>query len=135
VPVIVGGHGRRRTPALAARYADEFNVPFGSLEDTRRQYALVAEACEREGRDASGRAPLALSVAQTIVCGRTEAEIHRRADAVGRSAGLTGTPEQVAERLHAFREAGAQRAFLQFLDMKDLDHIELVAAEVAPLLA
>src|SRR5947199_4930860 len=49
-PVIIGGHGAKRTPALAAKYADEFNVPFGSLEATRQMYERVAAACEAAGR-------------------------------------------------------------------------------------
>jgi F420-dependent oxidoreductase-like protein len=138
-PVIIGGHGPRRTPGLAARYADEFNVPFGSLEATRAGYERVAEACASLGRD--GRAPIVFSFAQTIVCGRTEAEVKHRATAIGRDAasmgqgGIAGTPEQVAAQLRAFGEAGAQRAYLQILDLGDLDHLDLIAQEVAPLLA
>src|SRR6478609_8165577 len=50
-PVLIGGHGARRTPALAARYADEFNMPFSSLDDTRTQFGRVRAACEDQGRD------------------------------------------------------------------------------------
>jgi F420-dependent oxidoreductase-like protein len=131
-PVIVGGAGPRRTPTLAARYADEFNMPFSPLEETGRQYARVAEACEREGRDASGRAPLVLSAAQTVVCGRTEAEARTRAEKIGQQPPLYGTPDQVVEQIGRFAELGATRMFLQVLDMDDLDHLDLIAAEVAP---
>ena len=137
--VIVGGRGPRRTPALAARFADEFNVPFASLEDTRRGYEQVAAACAQEGRD--GRAPLVLSAAQTVCCGRDDAEVRRRAEAAGypvdrlRAIGLCGTPDEVVDRIGQFAEAGAQRLHLQFLDLSDLDHVDLIAAEVAPQLA
>ncbi|HKS98985.1 MAG TPA: LLM class F420-dependent oxidoreductase, partial [Rugosimonospora sp.] len=47
-PVIVGGAGPKRTPALAARYADEFNVPFRPLAETARMYRRVADACAQE---------------------------------------------------------------------------------------
>jgi F420-dependent oxidoreductase-like protein len=140
-PVIVGGRGKKRTPHLAATYADEFNVAFVSLEATKEQFARVAEACETIGRDAGGRAPLVFSVAHTIICGETEADAKKRFERHTQGAfdpgdgGIVGTPEQVAERLRAFRDIGARRAFLQVLDMTDLEHVDLIAAEVLPLTA
>ncbi|MEV0127046.1 LLM class F420-dependent oxidoreductase [Dactylosporangium sp. NPDC050688] len=139
-PVIIGGKGPKRTPRLAARFADEFNVPFSSLADTTASYDRVVAAIEAEGRD--GRAPIVFSFAQTIVCGANDAEVRRRAEAAGldpngpSAAGgqLYGTPAQVAEQLSDFVKAGASRAFLQVLDLRDLEHLELIAAEVAPLL-
>ncbi|GAB3872446.1 LLM class F420-dependent oxidoreductase [Dactylosporangium cerinum] len=139
-PIIIGGKGLKRTPRLAARFADEFNVPFSSLAETTTSYDRVVAAIEAEGRD--GRAPIVFSFAQTIVCGATDAEVRRRAEAVGldpngppASGGqLYGTPARVAEQLADFVKAGASRAFLQVLDIRDLDQLELIAAEVAPLL-
>ncbi|MFF5226714.1 LLM class F420-dependent oxidoreductase [Dactylosporangium sp. NPDC000521] len=139
-PIIVGGKGLKRTPRLAARFADEFNVPFSSLAETTASYDRVVAAIEAEGRD--GRAPIVFSFAQTIVCGATEAEVRRRAEAVGldpkgptASGGqLYGTPSRVAEQLADFVKAGASRAFLQVLDLHDLEHLDLLATEVAPLL-
>ena len=131
-PVIVGGRGAERTPRLAATYADEFNLPFTSLADTGTQFGRVREAAATTGRD------LALSVAQVLCCGRDEAEVARRAAAIGRSVedlranGVAGTPAEVVDRLGAFGELGATRAYLQVLDLADLDHVELVAAEVLP---
>ncbi len=131
-PVIVGGGGARRTPRLAATYADEFNLPFASLADTGTQFGRVREAAAATGRD------LVLSVAQVLCCGRDEAELARRAAAVGRSVddlranAVAGTPAEVVDRLGAFGELGATRAYLQVLDLADLDHVELVAAEVLP---
>ncbi|MGI5178249.1 LLM class F420-dependent oxidoreductase [Dactylosporangium sp. CA-152071] len=139
-PIIVGGKGLKRTPLLAARFADEFNVPFSSLAETTASYDRVVAAIEAEGRD--GRAPIVFSFAQTIVCGATEAEVRRRAEASGLdpkgppvSGGqLYGTPARVAEQLADFMKAGASRAFLQVLDLYDLEHLDLLATEVAPLL-
>jgi F420-dependent oxidoreductase-like protein len=138
-PVIIGGLGPRRTPALAARYATEFNVAFAPVTRTADQFTTVRAACERlrEPR----RAPMVFSVAQNVVCGRTDAEIRRRVEATGRDLetakerGVVGTPDEVAEQLAAYREVGAERAFLQVLDLSDLDHLDLLAAEVAPRLA
>jgi alkanesulfonate monooxygenase SsuD/methylene tetrahydromethanopterin reductase-like flavin-dependent oxidoreductase (luciferase family) len=134
-PVIIGGKGPKRTPALAARFADEFNVPFGSLDVVRQMYERVAEACEEAGRDAAGRAPLVLSAAQTVACGRTESEARKRAEAIGSQPPIFGTPDQVVEQLGQFAELGATRFFLQVLDLADLDHLDVIASEVLPQLA
>jgi alkanesulfonate monooxygenase len=126
-PVIIGGAGPTRTPRLAARYAAEYNVPFASLVDTKRCFDRVRAVADR---------PLVLSVAQTVVCGRSGTELARRRDAAGRGfgAGISGTPEQVAEQLSRFGKAGAERVFAQILDLGDLDHLDLIASEVKPLL-
>jgi F420-dependent oxidoreductase-like protein len=130
-PVIVGGAGPKRTPRLAARYADEFNAPFRPLEQTRELYERVAQACAEAGRTA----PLALSAAQTVACGRTEGEARKRAEAAGGQAPLYGTPAQVADQIGRFAEAGATRMFLQIIDLSDLDHLDVIASEVAPQVA
>lgn len=137
-PVIVGGVGGRRTPRLAARYADECNVAFVPVSAAALQYQRVREACERAGRDP---ATLRLSVAHTVCCGRDEAELARRAASIDREPGelressFAGTPEEVAERLRAYADLGAERAYLQVLDLDDLDHVALLAKEVMPLVA
>lgn len=135
IPVIVGGVGPRRTPALAARFADEFNVPFCDEGTTAAANAHVDEACRAAGRDPDG---LRRSVAQVVCCGRDEAEVARRAAAIGREVdelranGCAGTPAEVVDRLGRYAELGITRAYLQVLDLSDLDHLDLVAAEVLP---
>jgi alkanesulfonate monooxygenase SsuD/methylene tetrahydromethanopterin reductase-like flavin-dependent oxidoreductase (luciferase family) len=133
--VITGGHGAKRTPALAAQYADEFNVPFSTVDATRQMYERVVQACQAAGRDAAGRAPLVLSAAQTIACGRTDAEAQKRAEALSRTPPLFGTPNQVVDQIGQFVELGTSRIFLQILDLSDLDHLDVIASEVAPQLA
>jgi alkanesulfonate monooxygenase SsuD/methylene tetrahydromethanopterin reductase-like flavin-dependent oxidoreductase (luciferase family) len=134
LPVIVGGAGRKRTPALAARYAAEFNVPFRPSAEARDLYGLVREACAAAGRSE----PMAFSAAQTVCCGKDESEYRRRAEAISRdpdqlrARGVAGTVAEVVDAIGAYRAAGATRMYLQTLDMDDLDHIELIAAEVAP---
>lgn len=134
-PILVGGGGPSRTPRLAARHADEFNIPFASLSRTSEQFANVRQACTEAGRDPAG---LIYSAAQVVCCGRDEVEVKRRADAIGRDPGelrengLAGTPGEVAETIGTFAEAGTQRIYLQVLDLADLDHLELIAQEVVP---
>ncbi len=134
-PVLVGGHGPRRTPQLAARFADEFNVAFSSVSDSAAGFARVREACEAAGRYPSS---MTYSVAQTVTCGKDEAEFRRRAAATGREPdearehGLGGTPGEVAAKIAEFAAIGADRVYLQVLDLSDLDHLELIASDVMP---
>ena len=78
------------------------------------------------------------SAALVLCCGKDEAEVERRAAAIGRDVdelrknGAAGTPGEVAETLQKWQEAGAERMYLQMLDLSDLDHLSLIAAEVAP---
>ena len=135
IPLIVGGKGKRRTPRLAARYAAEFNVPFESAEANARLFAGVRDACAEAGRDPS---TLVLSSALVLCVGKDEAELARRAAAIGRDVdelrehGVAGTPAEAVDVLGRYADAGAQRVYLQVLDLADLDHLDLVAAEVAP---
>ncbi|MEZ5115756.1 MAG: LLM class F420-dependent oxidoreductase [Candidatus Nanopelagicales bacterium] len=135
LPIIVGGTGPRRTPALAARYAAEYNVPFASVDDTAAAYRRVRAACVERGRDP---ASVVYSAAQVLCCGRDEAEVARRAAAIGREVdelranGLAGTPDEVVAKAQRFGAFGTTRLYLQVLDLSDLDHLALVAAEVMP---
>jgi alkanesulfonate monooxygenase SsuD/methylene tetrahydromethanopterin reductase-like flavin-dependent oxidoreductase (luciferase family) len=137
-PVIVGGGGAKRTPRLAATYADEFNLPFSSLADTEAQFGRVRAACEARGRDPGS---LILSAAQVVCCGRDESEVGRRAAAIGRQPdelrrnGAAGTVDEVVSRLRAYAEIGCSTVYLQVLDLADLEHVSLLAREVLPQLA
>ncbi len=134
-PVLLGGAGARRTPRLAARFADEFNVPFHTVPESAAAFERVREACEAAGRQP---ASMTYSVAQTVCCGKDEAEFRRRAAAIGREpdamreTGVAGTPGEVAAKIAEFAQIGAERMYLQVLDLADLDHLELIAADVAP---
>ena len=131
-PIIIGGAGQKRTPRLVARFADEYNLPFHPLDAAAPQFERVRDACRAVGRDES---EVVLSAALTVCCGRDDDEIGRRAATIGRPVDridLAGTPEQVVARLRQFGEAGATRAYLQVLDIDDLDHVRLLGDEVLP---
>src|SRR6516165_8160224 len=104
-PIIVGGGGAKRTPRLAATYADEFNLPFSSVAATEEQFGRVRAACDASGRDAKS---VILSAAQVVCCGIDEVEVERRASKIGQKAdalrqhGVAGTPHEVIERLREF---------------------------------
>lgn len=135
IPVIVGGAGKRRTPRLAATYADEFNAVFASVAETGARFDRVREAVAATGRAAD---TMVYSAGQVLCVGRDEAEIERRAAVIGlgkaelREHGLAGTPAEVVDKVGALAEAGASRLYLQVLDLTDLEHLELVAAQVMP---
>ena len=134
-PILIGGGGTRRTPALAARYAAEFNLPFRPHEDFAAACNRVRAACEAIGRDP---ATMVFSAAQVLCCGKDEAEFTRRAAAIDRKPeelrqnGACGTPGEVVEVLRTYAAAGATRMYLQVLDLADLDHLALVAETVVP---
>jgi F420-dependent oxidoreductase-like protein len=134
-PVLIGGTGTRRTPRLAARFADEYNVPFHSVADTAAAFGRVRQACSAAGRDGSS---MTYSCAQVVCCGRSRGELEARAAAIGRDlgdlrdSGLAGTPAEIAAGIGRFAEIGAKRMYLQVLDLQDLDHLKLIAAEVLP---
>jgi F420-dependent oxidoreductase-like protein len=135
-PIVIGGGGPKRTPALAARYASEFNLAFPTLEFTGTQFGRVRAALQDAGRDPDD---ITYSAAFVVCAARDEAELARRAAAIGRevdelrkNSPLVGTPEEIADRLGAFVSAGVQRVYLQLLDLSDLDHLRLFATEVMP---
>ena len=136
VPVIVGGGGPRRTPALAARYATEFNIGFVSEDVIAEKFAVVRAACEDIGRDP---ATLKLSVALPTIVGADEDEIDRRLNAIGQSrdafdngANIIGTPAQVIDKVGRLRDLGAERVYFQLMDLRDVDHADQIGTEVVP---
>ncbi|WP_333754796.1 LLM class F420-dependent oxidoreductase [Streptomyces sp. IBSBF 3352] len=133
IPMLIGGHGATRTPRLAGRYADEFNMPFASVEDSERQFGRVRDAVREAGRRPED---LVYSNALVVCVGKDDQEVARRAAAIGREVdelkenGLAGSPAEVVEKIGRYQEAGSQRIYLQVLDLHDLDHLELISAEV-----
>ncbi|MFE9626019.1 LLM class F420-dependent oxidoreductase [Streptomyces sp. NPDC006527] len=133
IPVLIGGHGASRTPRLAARYADEFNMPFGSIEDSERQFGRVRAAAEEAGRAADA---ITYSNALVVCVGKDDQEVARRAAAIGRevdelkSNGLAGTPAEVVDKIGRYADIGSRRIYLQILDLHDLDHLELISTQV-----
>ena len=133
IPVLIGGHGATRTPRLAGRYADEFNMPFASVEDSERQFGRVRAAAEAAGRKGDD---LVYSNALVVCVGKDEQAVARRAAAIGREVdelrrnGLAGSPDEVVEKIGRYQEIGSQRIYLQVLDLDDLDHLELISSQV-----
>jgi F420-dependent oxidoreductase-like protein len=135
VPIIIGGAGPRRTPEHAARFATEFNLGFRSEDTIAAVFDGVRRACDQAGRDP---ATLRRSVALPTIVATDEVDYRRRLAAIGADpdtfaeVNIAGSPDAAVEKLLRLRELGAERVYLQLVDLRDLDHLELIAAEVAP---
>lgn len=133
MPVLIGGHGATRTPRLAAQYADEFNIPFASLEDGEKQFGRVRAAAKAFGREPDD---LVYSNALVVCTGKDDAEVARRAAAIGRDVeelkanGLAGSPAEVVDKIGRYAAIGSSRIYLQVLDLDDLDHLELISSQI-----
>jgi F420-dependent oxidoreductase-like protein len=134
-PIIIGGGGPKRTPRLAATYAEEYNLPFAPVERFTTQTDRVRAACDAVERDP---ATMIFSAALVVCCGANETEVRRRAEAIGRQPdelranGAAGTPDEVVATLQRWAAAGATRVYLQVLDLADLEHLDLIASAVKP---
>ncbi|RKT33220.1 F420-dependent oxidoreductase-like protein [Microbacterium sp. AG1240] len=137
VPVIVGGGGPSRTPAIAARFATEFNIGFVAEDVVAEKFAGVRAACGSVGRDPE---TLKLSVAMPTLAGATEADLERRAANLGRPleafrdapGGIVGGRDEIVAKVERLRALGAERVYLQLLDIRDLEQVEFLGSEVLP---
>ena len=133
--IVIGGGGPKRTPRLAATIGAEFNLPFAPVDVWKSMCDNVREACTQHGRDPED---LVYSVAQVACVGADDAEVERRAAAIGREPdelrenGVAGTPDEAIAKIRTYAEAGCGRMYLQYLTIDDLDMIELIAADVLP---
>jgi alkanesulfonate monooxygenase SsuD/methylene tetrahydromethanopterin reductase-like flavin-dependent oxidoreductase (luciferase family) len=136
--LIIGGRARRRSVALAVRWADEYNLVMMGLDEARKRSRALAEACETAGRDR-----LTISLMTGSMIGADEADLADRArrlaelrredagDVAAYVAGLpdswiVGTLEPVREQLAALEEAGVERVMFQHLLHRDLDGVALI---------
>jgi alkanesulfonate monooxygenase SsuD/methylene tetrahydromethanopterin reductase-like flavin-dependent oxidoreductase (luciferase family) len=138
-PLIVGGAAGPRSCRLAARFADEYNTVFASVAECAERRERVVAACR-----AAGREPIVFSLMTGCVVGRDGAEVEERAANVARRTGrdaaeflasdqtITGTAEEVIERLRGYERAGVSRVYLQHLDHADVEMVGLIGADVIP---
>lgn len=130
-PIVIGGRGKKRTPALVAAYGSDFNLPFVPFDEAAKVMDNVRQACVDADRDPD---TLVMSAALVACGGASEAEVERRAAAIGREPaelrenGLAGSPEEIADKLGRYEELGVSRVYLQILDLDDLDHIAHLGA-------
>lgn len=145
-PVIVGGAAKPRTARLAARFADEYNTPFATVEECRERRARVVDACAEATRE-----PLVFSLMTGCVVAADRFELRDRLRRLMERMGVEGDPddfvrergdvlvlgtvEEVVARLRELEAAGVERIFLQHLAHDDVEMVRLLGAEVAPAVA
>ena len=146
--LIVGGVGGRRSLALAARWADEYNTVYLSPARCAELRGRVVEACDRAGRDP---ATLSFSLMTVGLVGTDEADVRRQAQAVMalhgspatvddwlagvRESGVVGTVEEAVAKLGELEAAGVQRVMLQHHAHRDLEMVRLIGEQVIPKVA
>ncbi|HEY0936254.1 MAG TPA: TIGR03560 family F420-dependent LLM class oxidoreductase [Trebonia sp.] len=131
--IIIGGAGTRRTPALAARYADEFNGALGL--DLRERYANFRRVCA----DVVGRDPASVRLSATVpTCvGRDAGDLERRRESLGEpgarllAAGVTGYAGNLIRVIEDLAGQGADTVYLHVYGPSDVAHIELLGEQVA----
>jgi alkanesulfonate monooxygenase SsuD/methylene tetrahydromethanopterin reductase-like flavin-dependent oxidoreductase (luciferase family) len=137
--LLVGGRARPRSLALAARWADEYNLVMSGLDECRAAAPLIREAWE-----AADRSPPVTSLMTGCVVGTDQVDLLERVHAVAEIRGeeatdpeayigelpahwLVGTVAQVAGQLEELEAAGVERVMLQYLPHRDLDGVDLIA--------
>jgi alkanesulfonate monooxygenase SsuD/methylene tetrahydromethanopterin reductase-like flavin-dependent oxidoreductase (luciferase family) len=143
LPLLVGGSAKPGTAEPAVRFADEYNVLLGTLEEARERVNRLDEACERAGRDP---ATLRYSLMAPFVIGVNDDAVRASAQRIGErfgrdpdqvlerygAMGPVGTVDQAAARLREIEQLGIERVMLQHLVHTDLETVELIGKELAP---
>jgi F420-dependent oxidoreductase-like protein len=133
--IIIGGGGPRRTPALAARFADEFNTGLGLGQGLPERFAYFRQVVSEHGRDP---ATIRLSTTLPVCCAATKADAGSHAEFLGEagarllSVGVVGTPSDVLERLEQLSEAGIDTVYFHVYDVDYIDQVRLLGQEVVP---
>src|SRR5574341_1200229 len=135
-PILVGGNGVKKTLALAARYASEWNATFQPPENFAKLNARLDELLRANGRQPHD---VRRSMMTGCIFGRDDAEVRRKIEARGTTVerltqrGIVfGTSNQIVDQLGKLSKAGVQRVMLQWLDLDDLDGLEAMAKGVLP---
>jgi F420-dependent oxidoreductase-like protein len=128
-PILIGGSGKNRTLPLAAEYASEWNVPFVTPEKYRELSDHLTELLKERGRDPKS---VKRSFMTTLTIGRTDAEVREKTKGETNDKAIAGTISQVVDRIGVYVEAGVERFMLQWLDLDDIDGLELIASQVLP---
>jgi len=138
-PILIGGNGRKRTLPQTARYAAEWNA----LMTTPEEFGLLNQHLDGL-LAAQSRQPGEVKRSMMVGCifGADETQLGERiADRTKgeRSAAdlrkrgvIVGTPDEMAEQLNHVSQAGVQRVMLQWIDLDDIEGLEIIAQKVLP---
>lgn len=136
IPIVIGGSGERKTLRMVAQYGDGCNF-FGDPGRARHLLGVLQGHCDRLGRDPGEITKTSMAI---VVIAETEAAVKAKLD-VMRAAGIAeeriagamaGTPEQILERAHAYRDVGIEGLTFSMPDVHDLDAVALAGETLAP---
>ncbi|MCJ7626099.1 MAG: LLM class flavin-dependent oxidoreductase, partial [Anaerolineaceae bacterium] len=128
-PIVIGGNGPKRTLPLVARFADEWNALFcppTKIAELNAKLDELLTANNRKPQDVrrSLMTGTIISDDETTINeklrGRTLEEVRERGL-------IAGKPSEIGEQIAEFEEAGIQRIMLQWLDVDDIDGLEVLA--------
>ena len=140
----IGGMGEKKLLRMVARHADGWNaMPGVPVEAMRKKLDVLRRHCDAVGRDYA-----AIEKSLFLLCCvvDTEAELRTRgaelekalgtADIIraGRKIRTAGTPEQIAETLHGFRQLGFDYFIAMFPYQQDAEMLQRFSQQVIPLL-
>ena len=142
LPLIVGGTGKKRTPALAGRYADEYNQSPRDPAVLARNIRTMRDAAEKAGRDPGS---IVASIMGSVLVGSDEASYRERLETAAAArkesaaeleerfaaGGLPiGTPDRARATMAAWEEAGVDRFYVRHMELDDLDLLDEKLAAV-----
>ena len=136
-PILIGGKGPKRTLPLTAKYANEWNVAFCPIDEFKEKNALLDELVKQEGRQPED---VQRSVFSNAVFGKSDTDLRAKLDERGMTTdelwqenGITaGTTQEFTERLGRWQEAGVERLLLQWIDLDDIEGLEMIARDILP---
>jgi F420-dependent oxidoreductase-like protein len=118
----VGGRGKERTPRIAARYGDGFNMPYLPPQSVADRLARLRAACDAADRDP---AEIETSVNVGFYLGD-------RAPDVNPDGSLTGSNQQAVDRIGAYVDTGVGGLNIAFRPPVDWDALASFIEEVMP---
>ena len=133
LPIWIGGGGEKRTLAIAARYADGWNIPLVAPEVFAHKKGVLAEHCDRVGRD-PGEIRCAVNVGAAVDDAALRAQFGGMTD-YARPGCLVGSPDEMVDQVGAFVDAGADQINLALRapwDLAVLDHLAAAKDQFAP---
>jgi alkanesulfonate monooxygenase SsuD/methylene tetrahydromethanopterin reductase-like flavin-dependent oxidoreductase (luciferase family) len=137
VPIVIGGSGMKKTPTLAGRFADEYNMFVTEAETLQQRLEVMRESAAEHGRDPDA---VAISIAGPVVLADTEAGYRDLLAERGARRDMSadeyeaflaarnvprGTLDTIGEGIAAYEELGVSRFYLQ--EYKALDDIDTEA--------
>ena len=141
LPIMIGGAGERKTLRIVAEHADIWNA-FGTPEVLAHKDAVLRAHCADVGRD---QAAIERTVGCKITIRSTEAEAERVRRAMlahnrtslesveGDETFWTGTPEQIAETMVAYRRIGFHTFIVELAAPYDDETMETLVRVVKPM--